>query len=117
MPVLLVWVDDAPRFTTRPTSRKGRNLARNCQCVLTVASEDLDLVVEESAIRTESQAELLRVAAAFQSKYEWELAVRDGLVHDDSLPGSPEYAFYEVAPVRAFGYGPDGLTATRWQFG
>jgi pyridoxine/pyridoxamine 5'-phosphate oxidase len=45
MPVLLVWVDDAPRFTTRPTSRKGRNLARNSQCVLTVASEDLDLVV------------------------------------------------------------------------
>jgi Pyridoxamine 5'-phosphate oxidase len=117
MPVLLVWVDDAPRFTTRPTSRKGRNLARNPHCVISVAGEDLDLVVEGSAIRTEDEAELLRVASAYRSKYDWELAVRDGLVHDDSLPGSPEYAFYEVAPIRAFGYGPDGLTATRWRFG
>jgi hypothetical protein len=25
----------------------------------------------------------------------------DGRVHEDSLPGSPEYGFYEVAPVRA----------------
>jgi hypothetical protein len=30
--------------------------------------------------------------------------------------GEPR-AFYEVAPVRAFGYIADGLTATRWQFG
>jgi Pyridoxamine 5'-phosphate oxidase len=115
MPVLVVWVD-APRFTTRPTSRKGRNLAGNDHCVISVAGEDLDLVVEGSAIRTEEQDELLRVAAGFRSKYGWELAVRDGRVHDDSLPGSPEYGFYEVAPVRAFGYGADGLTATRWRF-
>jgi Pyridoxamine 5'-phosphate oxidase len=117
MPVLLVWVGDAPRFTTRPTSRKGRNLARNPHCVLSVAGDDLDLVVEGSAIRTEDRAELRRVAAAFRAKYDWGLAVRDGLVHDDGLPGSPEYGFYEVAPVRAFGYGADGLTATRWRFG
>jgi hypothetical protein len=117
MPVLLVWVDDAPHFTTRPSSRKGRNLARNSHCVLTVASEDLDLVVEGSAIRTADQAELARVAAAFQSKYGWEFALREGLVHDDNLPGSPEYAFYALPPVRAFGFGADGLTATRWRFG
>jgi hypothetical protein len=117
MPVLVVWVDDAPHFTTRPTSRKGRNLAGNPHCVLSVAADELDLVVEGTAIRAEDEAELLRVAAAFQAKYEWELAVRRGLVHDDSLPGAPEYGFYEVAPVRAFGYGADGLTATRWRFG
>jgi nitroimidazol reductase NimA-like FMN-containing flavoprotein (pyridoxamine 5'-phosphate oxidase superfamily) len=116
MPVLVVWVDDTPRFTTRPTSRKGRNLARNPHCVLSVAGEDLDLVVEGNAIRIEDEAELRRVAAAFQSKYGWELTVRDGQVHEDSLPGSPEYGFYEVAPVRAFGYGADGMTATRWRF-
>ena len=43
--------------------------------------------------------------------------VRDGIVRDHSLPGSPEYGFYEVTPARAFGYGADGLTATRWRFG
>lgn len=116
MPVLLVWVDDAPCFATRPTSRKARNLARNAHCVLTVASEDLDLVVEGGATQVHDHAELLRVAAAFQAKYEWELAVRDGAVHDHSLPGAPEYGFYQVTPMRAFGYGADGLTATRWRF-
>jgi pyridoxine/pyridoxamine 5'-phosphate oxidase len=73
MPVLVVWVDDAPRFTTRPTSRKGRNLARSPRCVLSVAGEDLDLVVEGNAIRLEDHAELRRVAAANESKYGWEL--------------------------------------------
>lgn len=117
MPVLAVWVDDAPCFTTRPASRKAQNLARNTQCVLTVASEDLDLVVEGRAIRIDEEARLLRVATAFREKYEWELSVRDGSVQDHSLPGSPEYGFYRVTPMRAFGYGTDGLTATRWRFG
>lgn len=117
MPVLVVWVNDAPRFTTRPVSRKGRNLSSDPRCVLALASEDLDLVVEGNATRTKDRLELQRVASAFRSKYGWELTVRDGRVHDDGLPGSPEYAFYEVAPTRAFGYGPDGLTATRWRFG
>ncbi|WP_431896106.1 pyridoxamine 5'-phosphate oxidase family protein [Nonomuraea sp. bgisy101] len=116
MPVLLVWVDDAPWITTRPTSRKGRNLAGNANCVVTVGSEALDLVVEGKAVRAWDEAELLRVAAAFKAKYEWDLAVRDGSVHEDALPGSPEYGFYRITPTRAFGYGVDGLTATRWRF-
>lgn len=116
MPVVLVWVDDAPCFATRPTSRKARNLARNAHCVLTVASEDLDLVVEGTATPIEDEAQLLQVAAALRTKYRWELAVRDRLAHDHSLPGSPEYGFYQVTPTRAFGYGADGLTATRWRF-
>lgn len=116
MPVLVVCVDDAPCFTTRPTSRKARNLARNVHCVLTASSEDLDLVIEGNAAQVADEPELLRVAAAFRDKYEWDLTVRGGMVHDHSLPGSPEYGFYHVSPTRAFGYGADGLTATRWRF-
>jgi hypothetical protein len=116
MPVLLVWVDDAPHFTTRPTSRKGRNLARSAHCVISAANDDLDVVVEGRVARKEGEAALLRVAAAYDSKFKWRFAVRDGRIHDDSLPGSPEYAFYEVTPGTAFGYGADGLTATRWRF-
>jgi nitroimidazol reductase NimA-like FMN-containing flavoprotein (pyridoxamine 5'-phosphate oxidase superfamily) len=117
MPVLLVWVDDAPCFTTRPGSRKGKNLARNPQCVITAADETVDLVVEGTATRIRDEAGLRRVAAAFKSKYQWEFALRDGSAYEDSLPGSPEYGFYQVTPTRAFGYGPDGMTATRWRFG
>ncbi|MFI6512176.1 pyridoxamine 5'-phosphate oxidase family protein [Streptosporangium sp. NPDC050855] len=116
MPVMPVWADDAPWITTRPTSRKGRNLAANPSCVVTVSSETLDLVVEGEAVRARDEATLRRVAAAFEAKYGWELAVRDGSVYEDHLPGSPEYGFYRITPVRAFGYGADGLTATRWRF-
>ncbi|WP_440082669.1 pyridoxamine 5'-phosphate oxidase family protein [Streptosporangium sp. LJ11] len=117
VPVLLIWSGDAPWITTRPTSRKARNLAGNPHCVITVAGETLDLVVEGNATRARDEDELRRVAAAFRAKYEWELAVRDGSVHEDGLPGSPEYGFYRVTPTRAFGYGADGRTATRWRFG
>ncbi|MEV8633681.1 pyridoxamine 5'-phosphate oxidase family protein [Streptosporangium sp. NPDC051023] len=116
MPLMLVWADDAPCFTSRPGSRKSRNLVGNPHCVITVAGETLDLVVEGEASRIQDEAGLRGVAAAFEAKYGWELAVRDGSVYEDNLPGSPEYGFYRVTPTRAFGYGSDGLTATRWRF-
>ncbi|MFC7545042.1 pyridoxamine 5'-phosphate oxidase family protein [Plantactinospora sp. GCM10030261] len=116
MPVMLVLVEGVPCVASRPRSRKGLNLARNPSCVLTIAGEDLDLVVEAEAVRVGDEAGLGEVASAFKDKYGWEFALRDGRVHDDSLPGSPEYGFYRLTPTRAFGYGGDGLTATRWRF-
>ncbi|MGW5752447.1 pyridoxamine 5'-phosphate oxidase family protein [Nocardia rhamnosiphila] len=116
MPVMPVWTDDAGLFTTRPLSTKGRNLARNPHCVLTVSGEELDLVIEGSATRMRDSGVLRQASAAFAARYGWELTVRDGVVLDDGLPGSPEYGFYRLSPVRAFGYGVDGLTATRWRF-
>ncbi|GAA2724135.1 pyridoxamine 5'-phosphate oxidase family protein [Actinocorallia aurantiaca] len=117
MPLMPVWADEAPWFATRPASRKAANLARNPRCVITVADPALDLVIEGTAAREEDEALLHRVAAAFKAKYEWEFTVRGSRVQDDDLPGSPEYAFYRITPVRAYGYGADGLTATRWRFG
>ncbi|MEU8249696.1 pyridoxamine 5'-phosphate oxidase family protein [Nonomuraea sp. NPDC048916] len=116
MPVMPVWADDAPCFTTRPGSRKAKNLDRNDNCVLIVSDPNLDLVLEGRATRIQDPARQRRVADAFMTKYQWPFSTRDGLVYDDGLPGSPEYVFYRVTPVRAFGYGPDGLTATRWRF-
>jgi hypothetical protein len=116
MPLMPVWVDDAPVFATRPTSRKAKNLARNHHCVITVSDDTLDLVVEGEVTQVRAESELRRVAAAFMAKYGWEFTVRDGNVYDSGLPGSPEYGFYRVTPTRAFGYGSDGLTATRWRF-
>ncbi|GAA3122552.1 pyridoxamine 5'-phosphate oxidase [Streptosporangium carneum] len=115
-PLLLVWADDAPCFTIRPGSRKSGNLALNPHCVITVPGETLDLVVEGEASRLDDEAELQRVADAFKAKYGWELVVRDGSVYEDGFPGTPEYGFYRITPARAFGYGSDGLTATRWRF-
>ncbi|GAA3929476.1 pyridoxamine 5'-phosphate oxidase family protein [Actinomadura viridis] len=116
MPVLPVLVDGVPCFTTRPGSRKGRNLATNPGCVITAGNDVLDLVIEGDAVRVRDDDGLRRIAGAFKAKFGWEFALRDGGAYDDGLPGSPEYGFYRITPQRAFGYGPDGLTATRWRF-
>jgi Pyridoxamine 5'-phosphate oxidase len=44
-----IWRDGAFWFETGTTTRKGRNLARDPRCALSVALHDLDLVVEGSA--------------------------------------------------------------------
>jgi len=116
MPLLVVWVGETPCFTTRPTSRKGRNLAGDPRCVVTASGDDLDLVVEGTATRATDEPEMHEIAGALLDKYGWEFTIRDGVIRDHSLPGAPEYAFYRVTPTRAFGYGADGLTATRWRF-
>lgn len=116
MPVLAVWSDDAIYVTMRPASLKSRNLSRDPRCVITVSTDAVDLVVEGSAHRVSDDAALRRVVDAFDAKYGWRLTLRDGRLHEDGLPGQPEYVFFEVTPAKAFGYGPDGLTATRWRF-
>ena len=116
MPVLAVWMDGALYVSTRPSSRKGKNLAHDPHCVITFATDDLDVVVEGEAAKVTGDAKVDRVADAFASKYEWHFAVRDGVAYDESLPGPLVYGFYEVKPTRAFGYGADGMTATRWRF-
>src|SRR3954471_9002623 len=44
-----LWVDDAFWFETGKTTRKGRNLARDARCTLSVATKEFDLVVEGHA--------------------------------------------------------------------
>src|SRR5579885_2672387 len=46
-----VWVDGAFWFETGETTRKGRNVARDPRCTLSVATHDFDLVVEGDAER------------------------------------------------------------------
>ena len=117
MPVLAVWLVDALYVATRPTSCKGRNLIGNPRCVLTASTESTDLVVECHAVEVRDVPGLTRVADAFAAKYEWRFTVGNGAARDESLPGAPTYAFYRLQPTRGFGYGADGLTATRWRFG
>jgi hypothetical protein len=68
------------------------------------------------ATQITAAGDLEEAAAAFKEKYGWPFSVRDGKAYDESLPGPPEYAFWRVDLVRAFGYGPEGNTATRWRF-
>src|SRR3954468_15811586 len=44
-----LWQDGAFWFETGATTRKGRNLARDPRCTLSVAADEFDLVVEGDA--------------------------------------------------------------------
>jgi hypothetical protein len=44
-----LWFDGTFWFETGDRTRKGRNLARDARCVLSVAVEEFDLVVEGAA--------------------------------------------------------------------
>lgn len=118
-PLLSVWLDGALYFCTGPTERKAKNLERNAHCILTTGcnalNEGLDLVVEGVAVRVSDDAALQRIADAYESKYgrEWHFDVRDGAFgHADG----GEALVYEVAPVKALGFGKGEFSQTRWRF-
>jgi hypothetical protein len=133
MPVIGLWLDGAFYFISGESSRKGRNLASNPECVMTVGMSTLpalDLVVEGKAIRVTDAAKLQRVAAGYSSELHWPLTVRNDGVFGPNAPtaGPPPYAVYELRPATAFGL--PGLTGmdkkgkrrkppispTRWRF-
>ena len=58
-----IWVDGAFWFETGETSRKGRNLARDPRCTLSVATEEFDLVIEGEAVKVTEPAIVADMAA------------------------------------------------------
>jgi nitroimidazol reductase NimA-like FMN-containing flavoprotein (pyridoxamine 5'-phosphate oxidase superfamily) len=118
MPVWAIWVNDAFYFTTGPTTRKGKNLAHNSQCVITVARSapgGLDLIVEGTATKVSDEARLQQIAEAYAS-VGWYPTVRDGAFYaDHGAPSAGPFPFdvYEVLPTTVFGL---GSSATRWSF-
>lgn len=119
MPVLAVWVNKALYFSTGANTRKGKNLARNAHCVISVGNHRLDLVVEGRAAKLRDETRLQQVAEAYASKYGWHVSIRDGAFYADGAPtaGPPPYDVYEVTPTTAFAFGKDdALNATRWRF-
>jgi hypothetical protein len=64
VPVLAVWVDGALHFAASDTTRKAKDLEADSRCVLAVAGDGLDLVVEGRAAQVSDEATLRRVAAS-----------------------------------------------------
>ena len=119
MPILAVWLAGMLYFVASPSSRKAQNLAENAQCVVTVNTEAIDIVVEGGARNVRDESKLRRVAGAYASKYEWDVTVREGAFYGDGAPtaGPPPYDVYELSPAIIFGFGTDGtLSPTRWRF-
>jgi PPOX class probable F420-dependent enzyme len=108
-------------FETGRDTRKGRNLARDPRCTLSVATEDFDLVVEGTAELVTDPALVAELAAVW-AEGGWPCRVDESgtaLTADFSAPsaGGPPWHVYRITAQAATALlctEPGG--ATRWRF-
>ena len=116
-----LWADGAFWFETGERTRKGKNVARDPRCALSVATHGFDLVVEGEAHKVTDPATVAEMAARW-SAAGWPARVDESgvaLTAEYSAPsaGPPPWAVYRLTPHRATALEtvePGG--ATRWSF-
>jgi hypothetical protein len=116
-----LWVEGAFWFETGERTRKGRNLARDSRCALSLATEEFDLVVEGDGSQITEPTTVARMAAHWAAGG-WPARVDDtgcAITADFSAPsaGPPPWFVYRVQArtVTALATVEPG-GATRWQF-
>jgi hypothetical protein len=116
-----MWVDGAFWFETGEQTRKGRNIARDPRCTLSVATHRFDLVLEGDASMVTDPSIVADLAARWTADG-WPCRVDESgtaLTADYSAPsaGPPPWPVYRIEPRRATALltiEPGG--ATRWTF-
>lgn len=107
-------------FTSGPATRKSCNLARDGRCVVSVATDPFDLVIEGVAKRVTEKSELASVADAFVGSG-WPAEVAgDALTAQYSAPsaGPAPWHVYRVEPSTVFALGTsEPFGATKFQLG
>jgi pyridoxine/pyridoxamine 5'-phosphate oxidase len=116
-----VWLDGAFWFQTGESTRKGRNLARDPRCTLSLATHEFDLVVEGVAQQV-TDPETVAALAARWAADGWPARVDESgsaITAEFSAPsaGPPPWHVFRLTPRRATALAtlePGG--ATRWSF-
>jgi len=116
-----LWVDGSFWFETGQGTRKGRNLARDPRCTLSVATREFDLVVDGEAHRVTDPVTVTARAAEWAAGG-WPARVDEtgvALTAEFSAPsaGPPPWSVYRLTPHAATALlttEPGG--ATRWRF-
>jgi PPOX class probable F420-dependent enzyme len=116
-----LWADGCWWFETGRNTRKGRNLARDPRCTLSVAARDFDLVTEGEAAVVTDPATVARLAARWAAGG-WPARSDDtgaALTADYSAPsaGPPPWQVYRITARAATALAtvePGG--ATKWRF-
>jgi hypothetical protein len=116
-----LWHQGVFWFETGERSRKGRNLARDPRCTLSVATEEFDLVVEGEAAPVRDPAVVADMAARWAAEG-WPAEPDEtgtALTAEFSAPsaGPPPWLVYRLTPSAATALAtvePGG--ATRWTF-
>jgi len=116
-----LWVDGAFWFETGEGTRKGRNLARDPRCALSVALREFDLVVEGEAARVEDPAVVAEMARRWSAEG-WPARVDEtGLAltapYSAQSAGPPPWRVYRLNPRAATAVETvEPNRATRWRF-
>jgi PPOX class probable F420-dependent enzyme len=116
-----LWVDGSFWFETGERTRKGRNLARDPRCALSIAAQEFDLVVEGTASKITDQETVAAMAARWAAEG-WPARVDESgraLTAEYSAPsaGPPPWFVYRLSAHTATALAtiePGG--ATRWRF-
>jgi hypothetical protein len=116
-----LWHEGAFWFETGEQTLKGRNLARDQRCTLSIATDAFDLVVEGLAEMVKDPVTVATMAARWNAQG-WPARV-DGsgvaLTADFSAPsaGPPPWTIYRIAARTATALATVGVGgATRWGF-
>jgi len=121
VPVGAIWVDGAFYFTAREDSRKARNLAKNPDCVITVATQGFDLTVEGTGVKVTDAAVIRHIADRFAAQG-WDASPDESglaLTAEYSAPsaGPPPWHVFKVTLATIFAFGSaEPYGATRWRF-
>lgn len=119
VPVLAVVRGGTLHFAAGPSTQKARNLAQDPRVTITTSGDAVDVVVDGVVDAVRDDQALTDVAAAYGSKYGWQVEVREGRLYGDGAPtaGPPPYDVYRLTPHRAFGFPTiDDAPPTRWRF-
>jgi Pyridoxamine 5'-phosphate oxidase len=116
-----LWVDGSFWFETGAGTRKGRNLARDPRCSLSLATDGFDLVVDGTASQVVDR-DLVAMMAGQWRAAGWPAQVDESgvaLTAEFSAPsaGPPPWSVYRIVAARATATAtvePGG--ATRWRF-
>jgi pyridoxine/pyridoxamine 5'-phosphate oxidase len=116
-----LWADGAFWFETGEQTRKGKNLARDPRCTLSLATSDFDLVVDGQADKVTDSVTVAAMAVRWNDAG-WPARVDEtgvALTADFSAPsaGPPPWTVYRISPRQATALEtvePGG--ATRWYF-
>jgi len=116
-----LWADGCWWFETGQYTRKGKNLARDPRCTLSVAAREFDLVVEGEATLVTDPATVAGLAARWAAEG-WPARADDtgaALTAEFSAPsaGPPPWHVYRLTPRTATALATiDPGGATRWRF-
>ncbi|AYF73691.1 pyridoxamine 5'-phosphate oxidase family protein [Nocardia yunnanensis] len=116
-----VWVDGAYWFQTGDTTQKGKNVARDPRCALSVTANEFDLVINGTAEKITDTATVERIAATWAAGG-WPCEVDEsgkGITAPFNAPatGPAPWYVYRITPRSAVSVStvaPGGTT--RWTF-